>query len=126
MSFKTFIKSIFRRSGFDIVRFVPELNRPFAILPLLIKEQIATGEPFFFVQVGANDGVWDDPLHDLVLEFHLSGLLIEPLPDIFDKLKHNYRDQPQLLFENVAILSRDGDVPIHRVRNDVDLPHHRV
>ena len=124
MSFKTFIKSIFRRSGFDIVRFVPELNRPFAILPLLIKEHIATSEPFFFVQVGANDGIFDDPLRDHILKYHLPGLLIEPLPDIFNKLKHNYRDQPQLLFENVAILSRDGDVPIHRVRNDLDLPYH--
>lgn len=124
MSLKTFIKSIFRSTGFDIVRFVPELNRPFAILPLLIKDHIASGEPFFFVQVGAHDGIWDDPLHDLILEYHLPGLLIEPLPDIFDKLRHNYRDQPQLLFENVAILNRDGDVPIHRVRNHESVPAH--
>lgn len=124
MSFKALIKSIFRRTGFDVVRFVPELNRPFPILPLLVREHIATGEPFFFVQVGANDGVLDDPLHDLISQYRLPGLLIEPLPDIFDKLKHNYRDQPQLLFENVAILSRDGTVPIHRVRNDATVPHH--
>lgn len=124
MSFKSFLKAIFRRSGFDIVRFVPELNRPFAILPLLVREHIATGKPFFFVQVGANDGVLDDPLRDLILQNRLPGLLIEPLPDIFDKLKYNYRDQPQLLFENVAILNRDGAVPIHRVRNNAAVPHH--
>ncbi len=76
------------------------------------------------MQVGANDGILDDPLRDLIFEYHLPGLLIEPLPDIFDKLKHNYRDQPQLLFENLAILSHNGNVPINRVRNDVDVPHH--
>jgi len=118
------IKSILRKAGFDIVRFVPELNRPFAILPLIVREHIATGEPFFFVQVGANDGVVDDPLRDLILQHRLQGLLIEPLPDLFDELKRNYMDQPQLLFENVAILSRDGTIPIYRVRNDAVVHHH--
>lgn len=124
MKFKPLIKSVLQRSGLDIVRFVPELNRPFAILPLLVREHIASGEPFFFVQVGANDGIFDDPLHDLILEHHLRGLLIEPLPDIFQKLKFNYRDQPQLLFENMAISSCDGTMSIHRVRNNVVTSHH--
>jgi FkbM family methyltransferase len=124
MSIKTLMKSVFHRGGIDIVRFVPELNRPFAVLPLLVRAHIATDEPFFFVQVGANDGVLDDPLRDLILQNRLPGLLIEPLPDIFDKLKHNYRDQPQLSFENVAILSCDGNVPIHRVRSNATVPHH--
>ncbi len=124
MRLKALVKSVVHRAGVDIVRFVPELNRPFEVLPLLVREHIATGEPFFFVQVGANDGVLDDPLRDLILQNRLAGLLIEPLPDIFDKLKHNYAGQPQLLFENVAILSSDGVVPIHRVRSDAAVPHH--
>lgn len=124
MRIKPIVKSVFQKFGFDIVRFMPELNRPFAVLPLLVREHIASGKPFFFIQVGANDGVLDDPLRDLILENRLAGLLIEPLPDIFDSLKHNYRDQPQLLFENVAILRHEGSVPIHRVRSDANVPHH--
>lgn len=124
MDIKSIIKSIFRKSGFDIVRFVPELNRPFSILPLLVRDRIANDDRFFFVQVGANDGVLDDPLRDLVRQYHLPGLLIEPLPDLFDKLKLNYKEESQLLFENVAILNRDEIVPIHRVRSDAAVPHH--
>jgi FkbM family methyltransferase len=125
MSIKKFIKSIFHKIGFDIINFYPDkqLNSEFAILPLLISKQVATGEPFFFVQVGANDGVRVDPLHDIVIQYSLPGLLIEPLPDMFDKLKYNYNDQPQLLFENVAIFNRDELVPIYRVRSDLDVSH---
>lgn len=123
MNLKTLLKACFQRIGFDIVRYVPELNRPFPILPLLVQDHLETGKPFYFVQVGANDGILDDPLRDLILQHSLSGLLIEPLPDIFDKLKQNYKDQPLLSFENVAILSHEGNVPIYRVRNDAPVPY---
>lgn len=124
MTLKARIRSAIQSSGFDVVRFVPELNRPFSILPMLVRERIAREEPFFFVQVGANDGVLDDPLRDLVCQHHLNGLLIEPLPDLFEKLKLNYHDESQLYFENVAIINSDGIVLIHRVRNSATVPHH--
>jgi hypothetical protein len=56
VNFRALIKSIFHRSGFDIVRFVPELNQPFPILPLVIREHIATGEPFFLCRSGQTMG----------------------------------------------------------------------
>ncbi len=87
MSIKMAVKSMLRSFGADIVRFAPELNRPFPVLPFLLKEQLSRSEPFFFIQVGANDGVLDDPIRALILEYRLAGLLIEPLPDIFEKLK---------------------------------------
>lgn len=124
MNLKTLLKASFQHVGFDVVRYVPELNRPFPILPLLVREHLATGKPFYFIQVGANDGILDDPLRDLILQHNLPGLLIEPLPDIFDKLNQNYKDQPQLSFENVAILNNNQDsVPIYRVRNDAPVPY---
>lgn len=124
MTLRALIRSIIQSGGFDIVRFVPELNRPFNILPMLVRERLEREEPFFFVQVGANDGILDDPLRELVCLYHLKGLLIEPLPDLFEKLKFNYKDEPQLCFENVAIISGDGTVPIHRVSNNAVVPHH--
>src|ERR1043165_5999095 len=124
VSFAALLRNAFRRVGFDIVRYVPEFDRPFAILPRLVRERIGRDTPFFFIQVGANDGIVDDPLRDLIVNNRLHGLLIEPLPDIFTRLKHNYREQSQLLFENVAIVDEPGVVPIHRVRNDVAGPEH--
>jgi FkbM family methyltransferase len=124
MDLKSFIRSIVRKSGYDVVRFAPELVRPFPVLPLLVRERIASCEQFFFIQVGANDGVLDDPLYDLVRQYHLPGLLIEPLPDLFEKLRDNYKEEPQLIFENVAILGHDGTVSMHRVRSDAEVPRH--
>ena len=124
MSVKSAVKGVLQKTGYDIVRYVPELNRPFPVLPPLVRERLARGEELFIVQVGANDGILDDPLRELIHAHRLPGLLIEPLPDLFERLKHNYRDQSQLAFENVAILDHEGTVEIHRVRSDADVPEH--
>lgn len=42
---------------------------------------------FFFLQIGANDGRRADPLRKLVMRHKLTGLAVEPLPDIFMELK---------------------------------------
>lgn len=47
-----------------------------------------------FIQMGANDGVSFDLLHPFVnktkTRFEWHGALVEPVPWIFDELKHNY------------------------------------
>jgi FkbM family methyltransferase len=115
MTIKSFLKAAVQKFGFDVVRYVPEFNRPFDVLPLLIREQLAANDPFFFVQVGAHDGVLDDPLRKLILEHGLAGLMIEPLPDIFDRLCANYATSPNLVFENVAVDVAEGSATIYRV-----------
>src|ERR1700682_2727682 len=43
----------------------------------------------FFVKVGANDGSTGDPCSDVLLgRTNWKGLLIEPVPYCFDRLKH--------------------------------------
>src|SRR5450755_313564 len=47
----------------------------------------------FFVKVGANDGITDDPCSDILLaDPNWSGLLIEPVPYCFERLKNNFPD----------------------------------
>jgi FkbM family methyltransferase len=118
---RTFLRSLPRWSGFDIVRHVPDVQHPFAVLPYLVKEAVESGEPFFFVQVGASDGLLDDPLRPLILRYALPGLLIEPLPDVYDRLVRNYAGQTQLRFENVAVAAQPGSFTIYRVRGDAPL-----
>lgn len=71
------------------------------------------GSDFFFVQIGANNGVSDDPIHEFVVKYHLSGVLIEPQPLIFLELRRNYAAEPQLLFENAAISAKDGEAKMY-------------
>ena len=63
-----------------------------------------------FVQVGAFDGVFLDPMRKHVLANHWRGLLVEPQRDAFERLKANYAGEPQLRFENAAITDADGPV----------------
>lgn len=71
---------------------------------------------FFFVQIGAYDGVKDDPIRQFVRDRRWSGLLVEPQPLAFEQLKRNYADIPGLKFENAAIAPRDGVLPFHTLK----------
>jgi FkbM family methyltransferase len=81
----------------------------------------------FFLQIGAMDGVSYDPLHPLIEKYRWNGLLVEPLPDHFEKLKSNYAHRSGLAFENCAIAGHDGEMVLHRIPLDVikehKLPH---
>lgn len=47
-------------------------------------------DDFFFVQIGANDGVTNDPLHEYVCKYDLKGLAVEPQEEVFKSLEKNY------------------------------------
>lgn len=67
----------------------------------------------FFIQVGANDGMALDPLRHAVTVHGWSGILVEPVPYVFDRLVANYAGTPGLIFENVAIADADGERELH-------------
>ena len=73
------------------------------------------GRPLRFVQIGSNDGVVHDPIHTVVRAYGWSGLLVEPLPELFAKLRANYEGVPNLRFENVAIGEADGTAILYTV-----------
>lgn len=73
------------------------------------------GSSVFFLQVGAMDGKNFDPLFEHVCRHQWQGLLIEPLPDMFERLRRNYADCVGLLFENSAVADTAGEIEIHRV-----------
>lgn len=74
------------------------------------------GRPLSFVQIGSNDGIVLDPLHDVVVQCGWSGVLVEPMPELFEQLKANYGDTPGLSYENAAIGVADGRSTIFTVR----------
>jgi FkbM family methyltransferase len=116
MTLKAGIKRLLQSFGYDLVRYVAPFERPFDVLGLLIQEVLQDHPEFFFVQVGANDGILDDPLRASILKHKLSGLLIEPIPEYFTRLKAHYCDQTQLLFENCALAPKAGELELFRVK----------
>ena len=74
----------------------------------------------FFVQIGSNDGLHGDPIYKQVKENSWHGILVEPISEIFEKLKDNYRENWRgLIFENIAITANDtGSGEFYFVRNE--------
>lgn len=57
-----------------------------------------------FVKVGANDGVTGDPCSDILMtDARWKGLLIEPVPYCFARLKANFSDSARFALEQVAV-----------------------
>lgn len=87
----------------------PKIGKELEPLPFVVCIILAENDDFFFIQIGANDGKRDDHLRPLILKYHLRGLLVEPLPDVFVELKNNYTSEKQLKFVNAAIAKKDGE-----------------
>lgn len=66
-----------------------------------------------FVQVGANDGVLDDPVHEIATELGWAGLLIEPVPHYFDKLTELHKNNPLIFLQNLGVSDAEGELEIH-------------
>src|ERR1043165_8619029 len=97
------IQSILGRFGYEIHKKRAQVT-PVNLFPWVMWDLIRrTGEDQFFIQVGAHDGLHYDPIRPWVEKFHWSGVLAEPQPIIFKRLVENYKNEPQLKFENVAI-----------------------
>ena len=73
----------------------------------------------FFIQLGACDGIFCDPVRKYILKYRLSGILVEPVKYLFDRLVKNYEGHDNLIFENVAISKRDEVKKFYYISQEV-------
>jgi FkbM family methyltransferase len=73
-----------------------------------------------FVEIGGNDGEQHDLLRPLLLDHAWTGVIVEPVPYVFERLKRNYRDRPGLSLENVAVAPEDGERPFYHLAESAD------
>jgi FkbM family methyltransferase len=90
------------------------VSRPLPCLPFIALLKTSRSRPYF-IQIGAHDGVSFDDLFPAVTSYGLSGLVVEPVADVFEKLVLNYSPFPLVTPVNVAIDTRRGRRLIHRV-----------
>jgi FkbM family methyltransferase len=74
----------------------------------------------FFVQVGSNDGLKLDPLRHHILTRQWSGIMIEPVPYVFEQLAAQYGNHPRIILENVAIADHDGVAELYYLPQSAD------
>jgi FkbM family methyltransferase len=62
-----------------------------------------------FIQLGASDGLRNDPIREFVVWNEWSGVFVEPIPPVFDMLKGNYGylDRDELSFANCLVTDQD-------------------
>jgi len=128
---KAVIKKTITRYGYELRK-----TKTYTLDNMLIKEidgltywdflecylSALSGPDFFFVQVGAHDGVSNryDVLHDYIIRFKLRGLLIEPQARVFALLQANYKGQSGLSFENAAIGHNNGSQQLYTIKKNLD------
>ena len=92
---KEFLKLMAAKTGHKISKQLPFfLNHNESLVQItfehVLSELITSTGNCQFIQVGANDGSLNDPIRQFILKNYLKGVMIEPQPKIFEKLKINY------------------------------------
>jgi FkbM family methyltransferase len=70
----------------------------------------------FFIEIGSNDGDQHDFLRPGILAKRWRGLMVEPVPYVFERLRANYRGLERVTLENAAIADHDGKIPFYHLR----------
>lgn len=69
----------------------------------------------FFVEIGANDGEQHDHLQPFIRSSGWRGIMVEPVPYIFERLRRNYGELDRVGLENAAIAEIDGTLPFYHL-----------
>jgi FkbM family methyltransferase len=116
MFLKALVRNAVRRYGYLIQKYPITTFSPVSVFDLSIQFLMAVrGQRLNFIQVGANDGKSGDPLHRYILNYPWHGILVEPQPDIFAKLRENYAAiANRLIFENIAIATGLSTIAMYK------------
>ena len=67
----------------------------------------------YFLQIGANDGQYTDPLNLAINRTSLRGTLVEPHPGYFEKLKCTYKSIDGLTYVNAGVSDGEGEIVLY-------------
>ena len=67
------------------------------------------------LQIGANDGISFDELNYFIKKYKSKSILVEPIQQIFLKLKENYKNFENVIFDNSAIISDEKNSYLFKV-----------
>jgi FkbM family methyltransferase len=67
------------------------------------------------IQIGANDGISHDHLHNIIKKYRLESLLLEPVKKYFLDLQNNYSNYDNVKFENSALSINDEIFFLYKV-----------
>ena len=93
-----------RPSAADLVGLLKIAKISDEIIKEFIIDYSKDKKEIFFVQIGANDGKTGDPIYEIVsTSSKWKGILVEPLPFLYERLTENYSMRSGLIFEQSVI-----------------------
>ena len=127
MSLRKSINKLLQGTYYHINKVNPALNNKSkhnirVNIEYFLARTLLENKDFFFVQIGANDGIRADDSYDFITRNRLQGIVVEPLKDMFEKLSENYADHHQIKKINKAIHSTAREMPLYRIKNDANVP----
>jgi FkbM family methyltransferase len=81
------------------------------IISKLVEKKIINS----LIQIGANDGVSHDHLHNIIKKFRLESLLLEPIKKYFLELQNNYSNYDNVSLENSALSVNNEIIFLYKV-----------
>jgi FkbM family methyltransferase len=77
---------------------------------------ISKAGDFFVIQIGANDGITNDPIHKFIKRDGWKGVLLEPQPDVFkNELSKIYHKNKGIHPICAAIGNEDGSQKLYKI-----------
>jgi FkbM family methyltransferase len=73
-----------------------------------------------FVQIGSHDGQQQDPLREVILRHGWRGVMVEPVPHVYARLRRHYGHLQRIELENAAIAEADGTRPFYHLPSTED------
>jgi FkbM family methyltransferase len=73
-----------------------------------------------FIQIGSNDADHGDPLRGYVESHGWRGVLVEPVPYVFERLRTRYGSNRKIQLVNAAVATEDGRLPFYYVAESQD------
>lgn len=116
---------IIRRVGF---RFGIRIQRSTEIeqlsVPFFIEDAFKDYKAVRVLQIGANDGMSEwDPIAPFYDRLGFSGILFEPQPKTFKRLKSNLDRRPQWTTKNAAVSNQTGTIDFYVVGSPMKSKH---
>ncbi|WP_263353007.1 FkbM family methyltransferase [Acidicapsa acidisoli] len=99
---------------FEVRRRLPSVTlKP---LDLILASYNSRGEKSTILQIGACDGVTNDPIYHHVAKGMTRAILVEPNPYSFARLQHTYAGLPNVTLIQSAIGYQNGEAYLYRVK----------
>jgi FkbM family methyltransferase len=84
----------------------------------MVRSKFKKDKSFYFLQIGAHDGVSHDFMSEFLKERNSMGVLVEPINEYFLALQENFKMLPNFKLVNRALHSHNKEAKIYKVKGE--------